>query len=452
MSLLLIDIPPRPRLAARLAGAEPAGEAGDGRATLPTEWSYVFSSDGRTVSRSGRTATALLPRAENVVAVLAASDLSWHRLTLPRASAARMRAALDGALEEALLDDTQAVHFALAPKSAAPGATWVAATQRGWLSAVLAELESSGLSIDRVVPGAEPASAASATSAAAAAHGHFTHQADVAEDDPPLLTLAHASGVASLRIVGSLPRALVTRVVAAAAAADTATDATGATDATDVTDGTVTWSATPAAATAAERWLGAPVAVVGEPQHLLSRASSAWNLRQFDLVARRRGTRLLGAAARRFFTREWRLQRWGLVALVAVQLIGLNAYAWQQQRSLAQKREALNTLLRSTHPQVRTVLDAPLQMLRETEALRIIAGRAGDADLETLLAAAATAWPDGAAPVQTLRFESGRLLLSAPGLGAAQVAAMSERLRALGLDATWQDGRAVISRGAARAG
>ena len=450
MSLLLIDIPPRLRLAARLTGAEPSSETADGRAAaLPAEWGYVFSHDGRTVSRSGRAATALLPRAESVVAVLAASDLSWHRLTLPRASAARMRAALDGALEEALLDDMQAVHFALAPKVATVGATWVVATQRGWLSAVLTELESSGLSIDRVVPGAEPTVTTTAT---AHAHGHFTLKADVAEDDPPLLTLAHAGGVASMRIVGSLPRALVSRALADVADPVDATGATGTAGATGITGAAVDWSATPAAAAAAERWLGAPVAVVSEPQQLLSRASSAWNLRQFDLTARRRGARLLGAAARRFFTREWRLQRWGLVALLAVQLLGLNAYAWQQQRGLAQKREALNALLRSTHPQVRAVLDAPLQMQRETEALRITAGRAGDTDLETLLAAAATAWPDGVAPVQTLRFESGRLLLGAPGLGEAQVAAMRERLRALGLDAAWQDGRVVISRGAARAG
>ena len=186
--------------------------------------------------------------------------------------------------------------------------------------------------------------------------------------------------------------------------------------------------------------------VVSEAQHALSRTSSSWNLRQFDLVARHRGTRMLRAAARRFFSREWRAVRWGLAGLVAVQLIGLNAHAWQQQRSLTQKREALDGLLRSTHPQVRTVLDAPLQMRRETEALRAAAGRAGDGDMETLLAAAAQAWPEGVAPLQTLRFESGRLTLAGPGLTAAHASAMQERLRALGLQAQWLEGRVVVSR------
>lgn len=444
MSLLLIEIPPRPRLATRAASQEATVESGAGEASaLPTTWRYVFSPDGANVGRSGQVAMSLLPRAETVVAMLAAADISWHRLTLPRTGAARMNAALAGALEEALLDDTESVHFALAPKGAGFETSWVAATQRGWLAAALSALESGGLSIDRVVPGAEPAEPANAASSAS---GHFTVDRDISslsaptdagdsrhghDGDVPLLTWSHGSGVVSMRLSGSLPRQWITTL------------------AQDVHAATLRWTATPAAAAAAERWLGAPVAVLSDAQHALQRAASAWNLRQFDLVARHRGTRMLREAARRFFTREWRLVRWGLAALVAVQLVGLNAYAWQQQRSVAQKRDALDELLRTTHPQVRAVLDAPLQMQRETEVLRSAAGRAGEADLETLLAAAATAWPDGVAPLQALRFESGRLSLSAPGLDAAQLAPLRERLKALGFGADWADGRMTITRGAA---
>ena len=39
------------------------------------------------------------------------------------------------------------------------------------------------------------------------------------------------------------------------------------------------------------------------------------------------------------------------------------------------------------------MLDAPVQMRRETEALRAAAGKAGDTDLEPMLQAAASAWP-----------------------------------------------------------
>ena len=81
--------------------------------------------------------------------------------------------------------------------------------------------------------------------------------------------------------------------------------------------------------------------------------------------------------------------RSGLAALLLLQLVGLNAWAWQQRQALAAARLAQEQLLRSTFPQVRAVLDAPLQMQRETEALRAAAGRAGDDDLEALLGAAA---------------------------------------------------------------
>jgi general secretion pathway protein L len=98
-------------------------------------------------------------------------------------------------------------------------------------------------------------------------------------------------------------------------------------------------------------------------------------------------------AVRRFFSREWRSVRWGVLALLALQLVGLNAYAWQQRQALAAKRQAMNSPAAQRPPGVRTVLDAPAQMERETERLRAAAGRPGEADLESMLAAAAGPGP-----------------------------------------------------------
>jgi general secretion pathway protein L len=103
-------------------------------------------------------------------------------------------------------------------------------------------------------------------------------------------------------------------------------------------------------------------------------------------------------------------------------------------------------MLRETFPSVRTVLDAPLQMQRETEVLRAAAGRAGDSDLETLLGAAASAWPEGIGPVQTLRFEPGRLTLAAVGWSEPQVAQFRDRLRPGGWAVDSADGRLMLSR------
>jgi len=100
MSVLAILIPPRARLNPRAVGNQPAQAAAEG-------YSYALSADGLAPASMGQAQPALLPRADSVVAVLADSDVAWHRVTLPKAPAARLRAALGGLLEEHLLDDDE---------------------------------------------------------------------------------------------------------------------------------------------------------------------------------------------------------------------------------------------------------------------------------------------------------------------------------------------------------
>ena len=124
MSTLVIQIPARPRRRARPAADE---EGGSGRST---EYVYVTTRDGLTMGAQGQAAAALLPAADHVVAVLADADVSWHRIALPRAPAAKLRAALVGVLEDGLLEDADAVHLAVAPAprraSRAGSRPWIA--------------------------------------------------------------------------------------------------------------------------------------------------------------------------------------------------------------------------------------------------------------------------------------------------------------------------------------
>lgn len=416
MSLLALLLPPRERLAARAAGGADAAAHAGAALKLPAQWNFVFSTDGRGVTQQGMAAPALLPRADQTVLVLAEGDVSWHRIDLPKAPPARLRAALLGVMEETLLEDDEHLHFALA-EGAVPGQSgWVAVTHRPRLAAALAALEAAGLAVERVVAAAGPVAAGEP------ARGHF-HTAGDDSDSAPWFTLARADGVACLR-AGPLARVLQPEGEA------------------------VRYTATPAATAAAERWLGAPVGVLSEAERALEAAQAATNLRQFDLAVRHRGSRAARDLGKRFFSPEWRPVRWGLAALVGVQLIGLNVYAWQQRQMLAQQRALMTALLQSAHPGVRTVLDAPLQMQRETERLRAAAGRPGEADLESLMGAAAAAWPDGQGPVQTLNFDGTRLSLSAPGFGAPQLAQMQERLRGTPLRAELVEGRLVLARAA----
>lgn len=406
MSTLVLLIPPRPRPLPEDAAAQ----------RTSAEFAYVLSRDGLNVGTEGRAAPALLPRADSVIAVLSDADVAWHRVTLPRAPAARMRAALVGVLEDALLDDPAHVHLALPPQITPGQPTWVAAVHKPWLAAELAALERAKVFVDRVVPSSWPDEPPT---------GHFAEADPGGEAGDVTLTWAGAEGVATLRLKGSLARALLP----------------------DTPRAVARWSATPAVAAPAERWLGAPVVVMSPGERALLASRSLWNLRQFDLAPRARGSRAVSDLWRRLRSPAWRPARIGAAALLLAQVVGLNAWALHQRAAIENRRDAMNGLLRSTFPQVRAVLDAPLQMQREVDALRATAGRPGDSDLEPLLAAAAAAWPDGRGPVDSLRFESGRLTLSAAGWSDAQIEQFRARLgRAWQVDA--RDGRLTLARAA----
>ena len=414
MSTLVVQIPPRQRSRASVGGIE--ASASD----LGTEYHYVMSPDGLALETQGRCAASLLPKASTVIAVLNDTDVSWHRIVLPKAPAARLRAALGGVLEEALLEDDDDVHLALAPAAIAGQPTWVAATSRRWLRAELAALEKAEVFADRVVPMAWPDEPPI---------GHFSETEAEPGGAPHGIALhwAHADGVASVRLQGGLARALVPQP----APAETR------------------WSATPGAVAAAEQWLGGPVRVMAPGQRLLQAARSLWNLRQFDLARRNRGVRALRDSARQFFSSEWRPVRYGLVALLLAQVVGLNLWAWYQRGTIDAKQAAMQALVKSAYPNVSeqdVQRDADAVMQRETQALRTLAGKPGDADLETMLQAAASAWPADRPPVDTLRFEPGKLTLSAAGWSDAQVTQFRSLLGPGGWSVESIEGRLLLSR------
>ena len=447
MSLLVIKCPPRERLGARAVGNEPAPSA-----RLPSHWEFLFSPDGRQAGPLRRAALALLPKADHVVLVLAPADVSWHRLLIPKATSARMPPALAGVLEEKLLDDENTVHLALAP-GAAPGAEgWVAATHGPRLAAVLEALEAAGRSVARVAtfmppPGAQlrahfSLQAAGQPDARAPLDPGLAASAEVPAFDSlavgePVLCLSREQGVWNLPLAGPSASGLG---LAGALRGTWAEEGAGQ-----------RWTTTPAAALAAERYMGRAVPLLTEAEHLLEAAlvaaKTAFNLRQFGLSTRHRGLRAVAEVGKHLLSPEWRLARYGLVALLALQLVGLNAYAWQQRQALQQRRAAITEVLRSTHPGVQTVLDAPAQMASETERLRAAAGRPGGADLELALSAAAAVWPDGKGPVGNLRYEAGRLSLAAPGWSSAEVARLRERLRAADWSVEFAEGRLTLARG-----
>ncbi|HET9643378.1 MAG TPA: type II secretion system protein GspL [Burkholderiaceae bacterium] len=416
MSILVVQIPSRPR-----QPSAAAAETGAIRAS--SEYSYVMSPDGLAIGAHGSCAPALLPHADSVVAVLADADVAWHRITLPKAPSARLRAALVGVLEDALLDEADATHLALAPGAATGQPVWVAATHKPWLLAELTTLEKAGVEVERVVPSSWPDDPPS---------GHFTEtpDRDAADTSRIRLTWSHADGVACLNLQGTMARALIARAQ----------------------EQPVRWTATPAVAAPAERWLGAPVIVMPPEQRALLAARSLWNLRQFDLAPSHRGARALRDAWLRFLSPAWRPVRWGLIGLAALNILGLNLWALHQHKAIEGKQQAMIDVLRTTFPKVPTPgYETALQMQRQTDLLRTAAGRAGDDDLESLLQAAATAWPQDRSPVEALTFEPGRLTLAATGWNVDQIEQFRSQLRPAGWVVESEGGRLTVRR-AARGG
>ena len=169
---------------------------------------------------------------------------------------------------------------------------------------------------------------------------------------------------------------------------------------------------------------------------------------KFELAPRSKGAHALSDQWRRFMSPTWRPVRLGLGALVMVQVLGLNLWAWHQQHTLKSRQAQRVQLLQQAHPQVRVVLDAPVQMQRETDTLRAQAGEPGGNDLESLMALVATAWPREM-PSASLRYDGQALSVAPPaGWGPGDIEAFRAQLGAAGAQVDTQaDGLLTVRRG-----
>jgi general secretion pathway protein L len=387
----------------------------------------VLSDDGLNVVRSAEAPVALLPAPSGaeIVALVPASRLSWHRVALPRGalkgslfqegSAGRLRAVLDGLLEDRVLDEISRLHFAIEPQPRTDEAVWVAACDRAWLHAWLATLAQAGRPAARIVPELAPPSANTSDSSSL----HVTGTPDHAQ-----LVLAGPDGVTLL------PLSAVTAALIAWPEG-----------------GTVL--AEPGVSALAEQFFNRPVTLQTAPERWLAAARSGWDLAQFDLLYNR-STRtrkhLSGIASSLLRSPRWRAARWATVALLAVNLVGLQAWAWKEQAALASQREAIRNTLTSAFPEVRVVVDAPLQMARALADLQRRNGTASTADMEFMLVQYRAAAPGIPAPV-AIEFVAGQLRLKGFDPSNTGLVAVFSRLQAQGYSARLDGDTLVMKEG-----
>lgn len=378
------------------------------------EFAYALTPDGVSVQQQSIAPATLLPqpgRAGETVAVVPIRALSWQRVALPpglRAStrgntAPRLRAVLDGLLEEHVLDDLGTLHFALSPDAAAGESCWVAVCNRAWLRGCLVALEAAGHAVARVVPEWAPGADE------AVLHAFGT-------PDAPWLLATGLPPNGGLALLPLTPTSFALLPV-------------------DVAAGP--YQAEPAIAVLAEAAAGRTASLETPAQRWLAASRGRWDLAQFELAnsgrtrAAKRAGALMGELLR---APQWRAARWGAGLLVAAQVIGLNAWAWKEQNALDTQDATVRGLLTTTFPTVRVVVDAPVQMQRELGRMRQASGVASSSGVEALLAAAGAALPPGRS-AQAFEFSGTELRLVGLQLQADEAGATIAALHGMGIAA-----------------
>jgi general secretion pathway protein L len=339
-------------------------------------------------------AASLLPRDDDVVLVLPPRVVSWHRVNLPKVANAKLRAVLDGLLEDRLLADTADLHFALQPGGRSGQTLWVAACKKPWLRGWLQALEAAGRPVSRIVPALWPLPPLDVPANDANQHPaptlHWAHD----EGDQVWLATANPLGVRCTPLQDHNNSTFGDSAFGGLASSTGSTPS----ELMHTDPETTRLLADPSVASLAERMFNQRFELVSRPDWLLQCAQSDWNLAQFDFSltsGARRGQRLRQSLRRWRSAPAWRPARWGLAALVAVQLLGLNVAAWSERNGLQTKQAAIRQTLQQSFPQVTLVLDAPVQMQRELSKLQQASGVLSSGDLETMLSALSTSADGG---------------------------------------------------------
>ena len=405
MSTLIVLLPPR----------DPAVPSQEWQ--LPELPFVLLDKTGRT-QRTGRSALALLPRANLTVLMVAARDLLMMPATLPPLRGPKLRQALPNVVEDQLIQDPQTCHIAVDPQPVAGGRQLLAIIDRGWFRFIVEAFTTAGHRSLRAVPVTRclPQAAVLDTPAEVAE--------TVSAGEPVAVGSARASVATSLPGVTPVVApelASVTPMVAAVLGAVVQTAPAmlleGMVESTTprvelaIARG-VQGEGLAVPATAVNSTLGAlagaapislymltevpgnePSLAPSSPARLAAHIHGASPL-PFEQLARRALECRFDLCQFEFASQPWRLDRSTLrrlrlpitlaVAALVIAIIGANV----QWMMLARQRDAINTqmteLLLNTFPKTTVVLDAPDQMSHQLQQLRVAAGELSPDDFLSL--------------------------------------------------------------------
>jgi general secretion pathway protein L len=375
-----------------------------------TRCAWALVDGAGAVLRSGHDALEGIPRANKIWVVLPASRVLFTELALPPVSASRLATLLPFAVEDKLMSDPGTIHAVVAPRGAsAKSERVVAVVDKPWLSGVLEVLAAQHFVPDAVIPESElTLREAGVWTVVLQESGGY-----LARDDAFAVAFDYRAGqgvplAVELALKEAAKRNEAPQRVRLLAHG-------GEPDSVD----SAAWS---------ER-LGVTVERVDPP--VFGAAVSR--------VAENKTSRvdfLTGAIARQFAHqtgwREYaRLARPTL--LIAAAILGLHiAFTAADWWRLERERDALEAEMVATFkaafPEARAIVDPALQMRRNTEALRRERGLAGDDEMVSLLAAAASLVESSSGiRARAVQFSAQRLAVDLEADSSADLQRLGER-------------------------
>ena len=369
-----------------------------------TEDLHLRAGPGGATGQAQTATAARLPRdAGTVVAVVPAQALAWHTITPPPVGTARLAAALEGLLEERMLEDPAQSQVVYTPEGAAAAAQGQVLTvlvcQKAWLRQALAPLQAQGLVVSRIVPEWSPQTQGTPWLWVGGSPGQV--QA-VACDPHGAMVLPPPPWSSAIHAALTQPDAQVL--------------------------------CEPAMAAWVQQHFGRAPRMLSPAQRLWQAQQTDWDLAQGEWAQgrRQRWARFAQELAQSLWQApRWRPARWGILALLVLNLAGLQWMAWQQRQHQAQLQKDMAALLTRSFPAVQVVVDVPLQMAREVQALQRALGQPSAADLEPMLTSLARALP-ASAQLSSLQFSPGELRWQAPAVTSDRIEAARETLRRQG--------------------
>jgi len=374
LSTLIVLLPPR----------DPAVRSEEWN--LP-ELPFLLLDKRNVTQRAGRAALSLLPRASATVLIVAARDLLLTDAQMPPLKGPRLRQALPNVVEDQLIQDPQTCHIAVDPVALASGRRVLAVIDRGWFRFVLEAFANAGHRNVKAVP----------------AMRCLPLHESVADTPNPFVAgiLGDVLATAPILLGGDTlrpPESATARVEIAIARGEHAALGEGLAIPADAVTSTLN-----ALAGAQPMTLYTLRDVPGAEPRLASARPAIPGAEPltFETLARNALANHFDLCQFEFAAQPWRLDRATMrrlklpVALLAgalvVSMIGINIQ-WMQ---LARQRDAINaqmteTLL-NTFPKTTVVLDAPDQMSRQLDRLRLVSGQLSPSDFLSLADALARA-------------------------------------------------------------